>query len=578
MIEDTITINVIREAKEEKRDAMQEMVSKFQPVLFYIASCHLKSDELIRETVRGCLSDLFVLLSKTEDLSAFNAKSMSGVVRSCLNAVLKEEKGQNWFPAEGSDKAEADAVYTDTDEVPRKQTSITEREAMNIVINMVRTLPDDQRILFVMRYLDGFSFARISEMIHVPQETLKKRAQLAKDGLARNLSRPAEEIFGIAELAEQNKYLVLNEPETAAETSAPVSEAAASAKERKQKLIPLAVTAGVLAAATFAGAILFRKPEIVSVRSFLQCSFTGVNGAGSAAAVFAETDNQKLNDILDQSTCEFRDSSGKTAKEGSLSNGDALNLACVFDENALKKAHLELEETEFPVTVDGLKEPEVLDLFPELNFRMEVNAETGETKLTAECEDPKFAEVNYQVKDLSEEGVRVYAEIPDETLLSYGYTAKSHYRVYAESEMPDEVRNTVHGMIVRQGLESAADHIDEYGYEYANGSDPVINELAQKYIGRGGACNEIANAFIYELYGVRVHTGYSRENMYEVDSPEPGDLVYYFNSYGGYTHVATYIGNGLVLNGNYSDGRAHITSMYESLYAANPMVFLRVKR
>ena len=73
-------------------------------------------------------------------------------------------------------------------------------------------------------------------------------------------------------------------------------------------------------------------------------------------------------------------------------------------------------------------------------------------------------------------------------------------------------------------------------------------------------------------------TGYSRQNTYEVSEPEAGDLVYYYDAAGNYTHVATYLGNGLVLNGNYSDGRAHITSMYESMYAQNPMVFLRVER
>ncbi len=575
MIEDTITLNVIREAKEEKRDAMQEMVAKFQPVLFYIASCHLKSDALIRETVKTCLGNLFVLLSETEDLSAFNAKAMSGVVRTCLNAVLKEEKGHDIFPAEGSDPGEPQAVYTDTDEIPAKQTAFTEKEAMNIVVNMVRTLPDDQRILFVMRYLDGIPFARISEMIHVPEETLKKRAQLAKAGIAQNLSRSVEDIFGIAELAEQNKYLILEEEP---ETENLPAEDKPDARPKKHGVLWLTAAAAVLIAAVLCGAFLFRRPEPVSVQSYLQCSFTGVNGAGSASAVFAETGNEKLNSILSESSCIFRDYGGKPVDEGTLSNGDELRLACSFDETKQNRAHLAIEETDFDVTVEGLKDPEVLDLFPDLSFRMEVNEETGEYELKAASADPTFAEVQYQVKDLSEEGVRVYAKISDETLLSYGYTAKSHYRVYSEDEIPDEVRSTVRRMIMREGLESAADHIDAYGAEYANGSDPFINALAEKYIGRGGACNEIANAFIYELYGVRVHTGYSRQNMYEVDAPEPGDLIYYFNSYGSYTHVATYIGNGLVLNGNYADGRAHITSMYESLYAANPMVFLRVER
>jgi cell wall-associated NlpC family hydrolase len=155
---------------------------------------------------------------------------------------------------------------------------------------------------------------------------------------------------------------------------------------------------------------------------------------------------------------------------------------------------------------------------------------------------------------------------------------EEYTHLFPRDEIPSSLQYAYRLKLVAEGLQETAEHFDEYGAEVANGTDPVINELAQKYIGRAGACNEIANAFIYELYGVHVKTGYSRQNTYEVSEPEAGDLVYYYDAAGNYTHVATYLGNGLVLNGNYSDGRAHITSMYESMYAQNPMVFLRVER
>ena len=199
-------------------------------------------------------------------------------------------------------------------------------------------------------------------------------------------------------------------------------------------------------------------------------------------------------------------------------------------------------------------------------------------QLFAAAEDPKYQVVGYSIVAQDEEGIQVYADIPDETLLSYGFVTDTHYHTFAETDVPEEYRGEVRMQIVEEGLANTAEHHDAYGYEVANGSDPEINALAQSYIGRGGACNVIANAFIRDLYGVEVHTGYSRMNLYEVDAPAPGDLINYYDSNGSFRHVATYIGNGLVLNGNYADGTAHITSMYESWYSQNPMVFLRVQR
>ena len=570
MVEDTVTLQVIRDAKDEERAAMDEVVRSFQPVLFYIASCHLKSDALIKSTVRTCLGKLFVLLSGTEDLSSFNGKAMSMVVRACLNAALTEDGAQHFFSANGSDPHEEDAVYTDDDEVPGRAEGFTEREAMNIVVRMLRKLPDDQRMAFVMRYLDGISFSRMSMMIHVPQERLQKRAQLAKEHLSAITRRSVQDVFAIVSLAEQNKYLVIDKTKPAA-AAAPAAVQEPAAKKTNTSLRFLAA-AVVLLALAGAGMRVFRKPETVSVLSDLTCSFAGINGLGTAEVEINRTGNAKLDAVIDNSSCTLE-------AADHLSNGDTLKYSCIFDEKALKKAHLELAETETEVTVEGLQEPENADLFKDVHLEGSVNEETGEPELIAVSEHPVFKDISYSVKEISEEGVLVEADIDAETLLSNGYVTDEYTRLYSSTEdIPASMRGYVRQKIVADGLIETADHFDEYGFEVANGTDPVINALAQKYIGRAGACNEIANAFIYELYGVHVKTGYSRQNTYEVSSPEPGDLVYYYDSSGNYTHVATYIGNGLVLNGNYSDGRTHITSMYESLYAQNPMVFLRVER
>ncbi len=575
MVEETISLRVIQEAKEEEREAMGELVRSFQPVLFYIASCHLKSEALVKTTVKTCLAKLFDLLAETEDLSSFNGKAMTMVVRACLNAALTEDRKQNFFPARGSDPKEAEAVYTAADEIPGSCEGITEREAMNVVVRMLGKLPDDQRMIFVMRYLDGMSFARISNMIHIPAEQLEKRAQLAKQALASATGRTVEEVFGIVAHAEQNKYLVIDDrkPESA------VTEAPLTAPAARKSLRPLWITAGILLAAAIVGTgmWIFRKPEEVSAFRYLTASFTGIDGLGTAEITIQESGNRRLDAIIENRSCSLRNADGNETADH-LSNGDKLTLSCIFDEQALKKAHLALTETEAPITVEGLTEPESIDLFKSVHLEGSVNEETGEPEFTAVTDDPALSGLTYTISEESEAGVLVTADIDEETLRSYGYVTEEYTHLFPRDEIPSSLQYAYRQKLVAEGLQNTADHFDEYGAEVANGTDPVINELAQKYIGRAGACNEIANAFIYELYGVHVKTGYSRQNTYEVSEPEAGDLVYYYDAAGNYTHVATYLGNGLVLNGNYSDGRAHITSMYESMYAQNPMVFLRVER
>ena len=240
MIEDTISIRVIRDAKNEDRSAKEEVIRSFQPVLFYMAGCHLIRDDLIRESIRKTLIDLLDLLNSLEDLSQFEERAMALAVRNFLNAALKEDYLHLAFAKTGSDPREKYAVYTDQDETPRKNTQYTEKESMNIVEHLLRQLPDDQRMIFALHYLDRLSFSRISKMIHVEEETLKKRAQLAKNCLAGILNKPACDLFGIVELAEENKHLVLAEDAEIVETDMPFTaaeEAAGSETEPVYKQV-----------------------------------------------------------------------------------------------------------------------------------------------------------------------------------------------------------------------------------------------------------------------------------------------------------------------------------------------------
>ncbi len=596
MIEDTITLNVIQEAKNEDRLAMEEMIRSYTPVLTYIASCHLKSEALVKSIVRKCLGNLFVLLTQIDDLSKFSGKAMSMVVRTCLNAALSEDKDNDLFPLSGSDPSESSVQYEAHDETAVPNRQYTEKGAMNIVVKMLRRLPDDQRIVFVMRYLDGYSFERISGMVHLSEELLMKRAQLAKRHLSEALSHTIPEIFGIIQLAEENKYLVLEEepsepsstqssqtsienaPEAPEETSAPEAKTRISSPVKPASRALWIGGGCVLTALSVLVLAVLKKPAEVSLLNGIQCSFTGVNGAGSAEVTIRETDDHKFDEVLKDTECALTDRDGNTVQEGTLSNGDQVTYSCTFDEQALKKAHLRVSDGSASFTVEGLPEPEKIDLFEDVYVYAEVDEESGVIYLYAAPRDSKFKEVYYKVVSEEDNEIVIYADISDELLLSYGLVAKDHYHTYDESVLPEEIKSLYHRQLINRSIENSASYRDEYGREVANGSDADINELAQSFIGKGGACNEIANAFIYSLYGVRVHTGYSRDNLYEVDSPEAGDLIYYYDSAGNYRHVATYIGNGLVLNGNYGDGTAHITSMYESWYAENPMVFLRVQR
>ena len=72
--------------------------------------------------------------------------------------------------------------------------------------------------------------------------------------------------------------------------------------------------------------------------------------------------------------------------------------------------------------------------------------------------------------------------------------------------------------------------------------------LAEEFIGMGGGCNEVAQAFINAYYG----EGYNIFDTYPVSKEEamPGDIIYYTNGGLGDHHYAVYLGGSSALQGN----------------------------
>lgn len=84
-------------------------------------------------------------------------------------------------------------------------------------------------------------------------------------------------------------------------------------------------------------------------------------------------------------------------------------------------------------------------------------------------------------------------------------------------------------------------------------------DFALNYIGMGGWCTDVAQAFIDGYFG----SGYNIFDTYSVSASEamPGDIIYYSESGLGSQHYAVYLGGESALHGNFN-GTTIIRSIY----------------
>lgn len=145
----------------------------------------------------------------------------------------------------------------------------------------------------------------------------------------------------------------------------------------------------------------------------------------------------------------------------------------------------------------------------------------------------------------------------------------------------DEQGNTSYGVlrVTIKSVEEINDYVRENSsktnFQYTKNNNLLEEkghadldafELAREFIGMGGSCHQVAQAYINAYFG----TGYNVLNTYSItaEEAEPGDIIFYTNSGFGQQHYAVYLGGSSALHGNIN-GTTVVSYVYMN-YGSTP--------
>ena len=319
------------------------------------------------------------------------------------------------------------------------------------------------------------------------------------------------------------------------------------------------------------------QPKEVNIYEYINVSFGGYNGYGSGAVSFRDTGDAALNELLNSGTCLFND-------DGHYVNGLPASVSCTFDAAAAEEAGYIMHDYSGDYIVEGLQTLIDLDLFEGVSVEWATDEEehTAEMVLN-EPADPEGIEIDRVIISQDDNGnAIVHAYVSNEEMLEKGFQALGgiYDKKFSLGRIPDTYQDLRKACTAGGGIWDGENHsCQERPRQVVQAETQPVQQdngimgLAQSYVGRTGLCDHIAWQFIWDLYGVDI-TGY--QNTYAVGDLQPGDLVLYYDDAGTWRHVSTYLGNGMVLAGNYLDGTAHIVGINQSYYTTKS--FLRVAR
>ena len=297
-----------------------------------------------------------------------------------------------------------------------------------------------------------------------------------------------------------------------AKGTAAVTPAAKKPKKKKKKGWLIALAAVLLLAAAGGGGYYwwnYLRPVETDPTQFIEVAVDGLNG-------FAEAD-------VTLDTAKITEATGREVASGTLSmecdkntglsNGDVIHVSVSVNEEAAKKSHLVFTETEYEYTVEGLQEPEKVDVFEGIEVTFSGEDGSGTVTAVNTSSDPFLSEVTYTCEPDSGlsigDVIQVTASVDPEIQKKYGKVPE-----YAEK---DATVVSLNRYITRRADMSEAGKGDLYAKGYESlvrtlQNDSGKYEAASGESGTGNAV--IKDAWVSEISTVTPRNGQSSAKMH----------------------------------------------------------------
>ena len=160
-------------APEARREAFGELVIRFQDMAFACAFAVLRDSYLAQDTAQEAFVVAWQKLAQLREPAAFPGWFKRIVVTQCTR--LTRCKRLQFLPLDaGTDKSTDD---------PGPHVSAERRDLVTKVLQAINALPENERLVTTLFYVDGYTQSDIGEFLELPVTTVNKRLYSARQRL-----------------------------------------------------------------------------------------------------------------------------------------------------------------------------------------------------------------------------------------------------------------------------------------------------------------------------------------------------------------------------------------------------------
>ena len=181
-----IAADVVK-AKNGDGAAMNRIIADVQDSVYYTCLRVLRSESAAQDAAQDVLVSVFTKLRTLRDAGAYIGwvnRITANVCKERLSAPCREV-----FPEPDEDGHDPFAAFEDIDEQNIPDKAMDNSETRRMIVEIVNTLPDEQRMCVMLYYYDEMKTREIADALDVSEGTIKSRLNYARKAIREGVER-----------------------------------------------------------------------------------------------------------------------------------------------------------------------------------------------------------------------------------------------------------------------------------------------------------------------------------------------------------------------------------------------------
>lgn len=175
--------DLIQRSRAGEREAFGALVKRHQQRLFHGMVKLLGSTEEARDAVQ----EAFVLAYQKLETFQGNAAFFTWLFRIAFNAAMSEKRRMRRQVVSLDESSENSNDPADLRSGADPQTPIETRETQELVQSALQSLPEEFRVVLVLKEFEGYCYEEIASLVGIPIGTVRSRIHRARHELREKL-------------------------------------------------------------------------------------------------------------------------------------------------------------------------------------------------------------------------------------------------------------------------------------------------------------------------------------------------------------------------------------------------------